>query len=65
MNNRERLQKWASELTEEQAKDLLVDLVVHGIGAEDISFYSDTLSPYWKHCGDPLVEGQKTYSDED
>lgn len=60
-----RISEWAHDLTEAQAKKLLAELVYRGIETEDISFYIDALAPYCAHSGDPLVEGQKKYPDEE
>lgn len=65
MSRKERLELWAAALTEEQAKAVLVELVSDGIECETVSFWDDSLAPYWSNCGDPLVDGQSCFPPED
>jgi len=65
MNTTQRIQKWAAELSTEQSISLIVDLVAEHINSELIRFPDAALSPYWIHSGDPLVDGQQTYSEDD
>ena len=57
----EKIKKWAQELTPEQMQRVIVDMVTHAIDCEDVRM--GDLAPYWESCGEPLVEGQKTWAD--
>ena len=57
------IQKWADELTPEQMRTLLVELTDFAYEAEHVRI--GDLAPYWEATGEPLVEGQKTWSDDD
>ena len=60
---REPIKHWLENLTAEQMKPFLVNLIDFSIDAEMVSF--GDLAPYWSNTGEPLVEGQKCYLDED
>lgn len=55
---RNRLSEWVDELRHDQKDSLLVELIVQGIDSEMISFWDDSLSPYWSHTGETIVDGQ-------
>ena len=65
MTTKERLTEWAGKLTEKQAKEALVEQVVSGMDSGSISFYEDSLAPYCRHSGEPLIEGQQTHPDDE
>jgi hypothetical protein len=58
----ERIEKWSSELTAEQMRPLLVELVEFAMEAEMVSV--GDLAPYWETTGDPLIDGQQTFADD-
>lgn len=58
---RDRLVVWSEDLSEEQVKDLLIELVMDAIDSEMVCFWPDSLAPYWEPTGDPLIEGQKCF----
>ena len=61
---RERLEEWAEKLTAESMKELIVELIIDGIINESIGFFDDTVSPYYRETGEPLVKGQIIYNDD-
>ena len=63
MRVREKIEKWADELSEEQMKKVLVGLTEECCLSEMVRL--GDLAPYWEATGDPLVEGQKTWSDDE
>lgn len=65
MDRRERIAVWSKSLTEDQMRNLIIDLVDYNIQSEIISFYDDCLAPYWDDSGEPLVEGQEIYPHEE
>lgn len=60
-----RIEKWAKGLKAKEMRPLLVELVEFGITAEEVSFYKNDLHPCWSNTGEPLIEGQECYEDED
>ena len=62
---KERLEKWASELTPEQSKKLIVAMVEDAVLCENVRFWDDSLAPYWEATGDPLVDGQDCFPDDE
>lgn len=56
-----RVQDWAENLSAEQMRPLLAELVIFAIEAEMVKF--PELAPYWSNTGDPLIAGQKTFKD--
>ena len=63
---KERLKKWASELTEDQAKTALVELVAYCVDTDSLlRFWDDSLAPYYESCGEPLVPGQKCFPEDE
>lgn len=65
MNRKERIKLWAEKLTEEQAKSALCLLVDGAVDSEDINFWDDSIAPYWGATGDPLIEGQDCWPEEE
>lgn len=65
MKRKDRLKDWATDLTEEQKIDVIVNMVDHAIDIEYVKFYDDSLVPYYDGDGEPIVEGQEPYEDED
>jgi hypothetical protein len=63
MNKGERVKQWADDLTESQMRPLLVELVFFAMAAEVVSI--SELAPYWSNSGEPLIECQKAFSDEE
>lgn len=63
MGKTERIQKWANELTPEQMRPLVVELAQLACDAEYVRV--GDLAPYWEATGEPLVDGQKTWADDD
>lgn len=61
---KERFVNWASQLTKEQMVQVIYELGSFCCMAEEVSFHSEALAPYWSNTGDSLVEGQKTYNEE-
>ena len=61
MNERlKRIEQWASDLTAEQMRPLLVELVEFAMDADMVNFPEQ--APYWSHTGDALVDGQSPFS---
>lgn len=60
-----RLLMWTKTLNKKQMRTILLELVEFAICAEEVSFWDDTLSPYWSATGEPLIEGQQTHSDQE
>ena len=60
-----RIKKWASSLTKKQSTALFVALIVESINSESVRFPEGCLAPYWEGNGEPLIEGQKTWADEE
>lgn len=58
----DKLTVWAADLTAEQMRPLLVELADYAVDSEMVSI--GDLAPYWSHTGDPLIDGQKTWTDE-
>lgn len=54
MTRTKRLTKWANTLSQEQMVKTLVDCVGMLVDAEDVSFWDDTVVPYWSNSGDNL-----------
>ena len=65
MNRRERLKAWATELSAEQMHSVIVELVCFAIDAEMISFSDETLAPYWSNDGEPVIDGQNIFPEEE
>lgn len=65
MNRIERLTQWANSLTEEQMRPILTELVDFAIDAEMVGFWDDCKAPYWSNSGEPLIEGQQPWPEED
>ena len=61
--NRSKIVEWTKTLTKLQMRNLLVELVDFARDAEEVSFWDDTLAPYWSSTGEPLVKGQQTHVD--
>lgn len=57
----ERITKWASELTAEQMRPLLVALTDYAYESEYVCL--GDLAPYWEATGEPLIEGQETWAE--
>lgn len=57
------LKDWIKTLTAKQKNKLIEDLYSECSYAEAVRM--GDFAPYWTSCGDPLVEGQKIWSDED
>lgn len=64
MTRTERIEAWAKDLTAEQMRRVLVELVDFAVDAEMVSFWDSALVPYWSNTGDPLVDGQQTYEED-
>lgn len=60
----QRLNTWISGLSQEQKDKLIFDLVAEHIECDNIRFPENSKSPYWETCGDPIVEGQSTFGDQ-
>lgn len=60
-----RIEAWARKLTAKQAKTALAELVERCCEIEEICFYPHNLAPYWETTGDPLVEGQQAWPEDD
>jgi hypothetical protein len=60
-----RIQAWAKALTAKQAKTALAELVERACEIEELCFWDKCLAPYWDATGDPLVEGQRTWPEDD
>ena len=60
----ERIVAWAEDLTEDQLRQVVVNLTEHLIDTDDIHFYDSNLAPYWESCGEPIVFGQKVWDEE-
>lgn len=55
--------EWAQDLSEDQLRCLVVKLVSY---LEDVDYVKfGNRAPYWTSCGEPLVEGQVPFDDED
>lgn len=59
----EKTKEWVASLTPEQAKQVLLELIGLAYQSKNVRF--GDLAPYWEATGDPLVEGQKIWTDED
>ena len=55
----ERLAYWANNLTPEQLREVVVEMVGRLIENEEIAFHDEALVPYWRSCGDSIVTGQE------
>lgn len=61
MRKEDRVREWVRKLTVKEMRPLLVELVEFAMESEMVSF--PDLAPYWGNTGEPLVEGQQTFSD--
>ncbi len=59
--DKDKIRQWASNLTEDETREALIQLVEFGIETDSIYFGKN---PYWESCGEPLVPGQQLYNDE-
>jgi len=59
------INEWADALTEAQAKQALKDVIENSVETELINFPEDALAPYWNSDGEPVVEGQECWEDEE
>jgi len=57
---RHKIRNWASSLTEEQAKEALMDTVERLEEYEEIGMI-DNLAPYWRASGESVVHGQQAF----
>jgi hypothetical protein len=58
----EKIKQWASNLTAEQMRPALEELVDFAIDAEMVSFPREF--PYWSNTGEPLIAGQNPFPDD-
>lgn len=56
------LENWAESLNESQLRVLTFQLVKYLVEIDEVRLKR---VPYWISTGDPLVEGQNPFSDED
>ena len=61
MDNSNRLNLWANELTKEELVSALVLVVDRMIDIEELCFYDGAIAPYWDGDGEPLVPGQEIH----
>jgi hypothetical protein len=61
----ERIKAWAGKLTARQARTALAELVERCCETEELRFWEGCLAPFWETTGDPLVEGQRTWPEDD
>ena len=64
-SRKERVKAWASLLGEDEKVKLLVDLALDSVCTETVSFPEGALAPYWSATGEPLVEGQDCWPDDE
>lgn len=60
---RESIVIWAERLNEEQLREAVVNAVTHLCETDDVHI-GDLGVPYWESCGEPLVAGQETWSED-
>lgn len=65
MKRSEQIKQWAEDLTIEQMRPILETLVDFTIDAEQISISFAKNIPYWSNTGEPLVEGQEPFEDDE
>ena len=63
MATRNQIDASSANLTAEQMRPLVNELVYLAIVAEDVNF--GDLAPYWAHDGEPLIDGQETHSGDE
>jgi hypothetical protein len=61
----ERLKAWTNNLSEDQLRAGLLEAVAYMVASEELNFWDDSLAPYWECTGEPFIEGQKCFKDDD
>lgn len=54
MTREKRLKNWIKTLNKEQLKTIVLELTEFAIDSEEVSFYDDTIKPYWSNTGENL-----------
>ena len=60
-NQVKKVEKWAANLTKEQMEPLIVQLIHCAYESRQVNI--GDVSPYWESTGEPLIEGQATFSE--
>ena len=61
----DRRDKWLSELTDEQ-KNCAIRVMLDELVVQDtVRFHHECCAPYWGSCGEPVVDGQESFSDDE
>lgn len=58
----QKFQEWAASISEDQAKEILIQMFDFCLIAEFVGF--GDFAPYYKGDGEPLIEGQIVWSQE-
>lgn len=65
MAESKQIKSWAAALTPEQLLQLVEELTQECIYSEVVRFWGTCKAPYWEATGEPLVEGQKCFEEEE
>lgn len=63
MKNQQAFNEWLKNLTNEQKNKVINELFSEALNAEIVAM--GDISPYWDSTGEPLVDGQKCWRDDD
>lgn len=63
----DKFRSWAESLDEEQKTGVMFDLFVECYIAESVRFCNDpnNIAPYWESSGEPLLDGQTVWLEEE
>ncbi len=50
------LQQWAENLTQDQLKEVTIDLMLKLVESGEIAFYEDTEYPYWTKTDECIMD---------
>lgn len=58
-NDKEKLEKWISQLSETDKNRCLSNLIDFLISVDYIHYYPENSEePYWESCGDSIIDGE-------